>query len=107
MKIGDSPATVKFRNVPNISATDIASAGREGFGTGISQETCRIDSTSNALVGLGFRYRRFNIVIFILGIRDYGYVAAADCLAADCVATIVCTETFGLTFVAGLLQEYD
>lgn len=103
MKIGDSPATVKFRNVPNISATDIAFAGREGFGTGISQETCRIDSTSNALVGLGFRYRKFNIVIFILGIRDYGYVAASDCLAADCVVATVSTEAFGLTSVVRLL----
>lgn len=103
MKIGDSPATVKFRNVPNISATDIASAGREGFGTGISQETCRIDSTSNALVGLGFRYRKFNIVIFILGIRDYGYVAASDCLAADCVVATVSAEAFALTSVVGLL----
>ncbi len=103
MKIGDSPATVKFRNVPNISATDIASAGREGFGTGISQETCRIDSTSNALVGLGFRYRRFNIVIFILGISDYGYVTASDCLAADCVVATVSAEAFALTSVVGLL----
>ena len=54
MKIPDSPAAVKLRKIPNISAT--GPACREGFGTGASQKTCQIDSMSDSPEGWPFDF---------------------------------------------------
>ena len=50
---------MKLRDVSNISA--LVRTDREGFGTGVSQKTCQIDSMSKALV-----VRRLISVVFRL-----------------------------------------
>lgn len=44
VQIPDSPAAVKHREIPSICAT--GPSGREGFGKGVSQKTCQVDSMS-------------------------------------------------------------
>jgi len=54
---GENPGQSRCCEAPqrpeHLSHWRLPQGRREGFGTGVSQKTCRIDSTSEALAGLG------------------------------------------------------